>query len=342
MKNNDFIWGTLLHLGMNMWDDNQVPWERMPDTPAAAEKANLMGPTKASRIRNYVRCDEAVWKDATAEVKSTGGNMVVIDLGEACFYPSHPELAVKGTWSTEKMRAEIARLRKLGLEPIPKLNFSTCHDSWLKDYHRMISTPEYYRVCQDVINDVCDLFGNPRFFHLGFDEEMAIAQFNTGLCVCRQGDLWWHDFLKMVGFVERRGVRAMIWSDYIWTNKALFLKRMPKTVLQCNWYYRDDFSAKKLVWNDAFEKKGGWGETVHGAVSFLELEKAGYDQLPCCSNWACDTCADALVGFCKNHIAPERLKGFMTAPWCATLPDKRDKLLAGIRQLGEARKKYYL
>ena len=41
------------------------------------------------------------------------------------------------------MRKELDRMRALGLEPLPKLNFSTCHDAWLKDYHRMISTPQY-------------------------------------------------------------------------------------------------------------------------------------------------------------------------------------------------------
>jgi len=33
------------------------------------------------------------------------------------------------------MKDEIARLKGLGLEPIPKLNFSACHDAWLKDYN---------------------------------------------------------------------------------------------------------------------------------------------------------------------------------------------------------------
>jgi hypothetical protein len=44
-------------------------------------------------------------------------------------YPSHPELAVKGSWSPEKMKSELARLRALGLEPIPKRNFSASHDA---------------------------------------------------------------------------------------------------------------------------------------------------------------------------------------------------------------------
>ena len=61
-------------------------------------------------------------------------------------FPSHPELAVKGSWSPERMQKELERLRGLGLEPIPKLNFSAMHDEWLGDYGRMLCTDEYYRV----------------------------------------------------------------------------------------------------------------------------------------------------------------------------------------------------
>ena len=60
--------------------------------------------------------------------------------------------------------------RQVSFELIPKLNFSACHDIWLKDYSRMLSTPIYYEVCRDVIQEVCEVF-KPRYFHLGMDEE---------------------------------------------------------------------------------------------------------------------------------------------------------------------------
>ena len=96
--------------------------------------------------------------------------MVLIDLAEGLVYPSHPELAVKGSWSVERMRKELDRLRGMGLEPIPKLNFSTTHDLWLGEYHRMVSTKKYYEVCADLIRDVGEIFGTPRMIHIGFDE----------------------------------------------------------------------------------------------------------------------------------------------------------------------------
>jgi hypothetical protein len=80
-----------------------------------------------------------------------GMNMVVIDVGDAIEYASHPEISVKNAWSSTRLGEELARLRSLGLEPIPKLNFSTAHDQWLHDYSRMVSTPVYYKVCAEVI-----------------------------------------------------------------------------------------------------------------------------------------------------------------------------------------------
>lgn len=34
----------------------------------------------------------------------------------------------------------------------------------------MISTPIYYKVCEDLIVDVADIFDHPRFLHIGYDE----------------------------------------------------------------------------------------------------------------------------------------------------------------------------
>ena len=186
--------GMFLNLGYNMWSDVPVKdWGNMP-------KEDLSYVAAA----DGVRCDEEVWRRVTGRMSELKFNTVVIDLGEACFYPSHPELAVKGTWSVDKMRKEIARLRGLGIEPIPKLNFSTSHDTWLKDYGRMVSTPDYYKVCSDVIRDVCEIFDKPRFLHLGYDEESFGHQSRYAYGVVRSGSLWWEDFLffvKVAGLV---------------------------------------------------------------------------------------------------------------------------------------------
>jgi hypothetical protein len=304
-----FMWGALLHMGTNMWSD-------VPVKSWGAFKPEELDLVCAA---DHLRFDEAVWQTLTRRMKVAGMNLVVIDLGEALQYKSHPELSVKGSWALDKFRTELARLRTMGLEPIPKLNFSTAHDTWLKDYGRQVSTAIYYRVCADMIREVCEIFDKPRFFHLGYDEETAGHQSQYSYAVVRQGDLWWHDFLFFVKEVEGLGMRPWIWSDYYWNHPEEFLKRMPKSVLQSNWYYGAGFEPDK-------QKE---------VQAYLDLDKAGFDQVPTGSNWTSDVNFKGTVGFCKKNLAPERLKGFLMAPWFFTLKEWQEKNLQAIAQVEE-------
>ena len=338
------IWSALLHLGANMWDDfADGPDDFARSEEEEAKRPNPFGPASAgrrckrSRYHSYLRCDDGIFRGNVDHCAARGLNTVFIDLGEGVAYPSHPELAVAGTWSVEKMKAELARIRSLGLEPVPKLNFSACHDSWLKEYHRMLSTRKYYEVVADLIRDVVEIFDHPRLFHIGYDEEFADAQFNTFFCVVRKGDLWWHDLNYTIGQVSRHGARPVMWADAIWTGREEFVRRASRDVLMSNWYYRDDFSEKKQQWDSEFEKRGGWGETRNGLSGFLALEEAGFDQLPCGSNWNNDRNMGLLVDFCRKRIDPSRLKGFCMAPWDVSRgSDKAEHTRAGINQLAAA------
>ena len=305
------IRAVLLHLGHNLWCD----WHA-PDAPAASGR----GVPDAK-----LRCQDELWRRATDYAAAKGCNMVVVDLGEGLVYPSHPELAVEGSWSADKMRAEVKRLREIGLEPIPKLNFSTTHNGWLKQYRRMVSTPTYYKVCEDLISDVSDIFDSPRLFHLGYDEETAGHQSQYEYTVVRQGELWWHDFLFFVKTVEELGMRPWIWSDYYWHHPELFLQRMPKSVLQSNWYYGAQFDDAK-----DFAKKR--------VQAYVDFDKAGFDQVPCGSNWSCDENFGGTVSFCKKNVSADRLKGYLMAPWFFTTESKRQKLLQAVDQVGAAMK----
>ncbi len=296
-----FMWADLLHFGVNIQCD-------LPVTKWGIYQGEDL---KLMTAADHVRFDEGVFDRVTDRMVAKGLNTVVIDLEEALFYPSHPELAVRGTWSVDRFRRKLADLRAKGLEPIPKLNFSTTHDIWLKDYHKMVSTAKYYRVCADVIADVIETFDTPRYFHIGFDEETAGHQAKHSIAIVRQGDLWWHDFLFMVKEVEKKGVRAWCWSDKIWKAKDEFLKRMPKTVLQSNWYYG----------TQAFEQ-GVLAHREHPehADAYLWLDKAGYDQVPTGSNWSTPENMAATVKFVRAHCDAGRIKGFLAAPWVKTLP----------------------
>ena len=311
-KEDRMIWGLMIQLGHNMWGEEPLYGAPSPD------KAD-----KYAQPRN--RTDRKLWNEVTEYAAKKGVNLLLIDLGEGLVYPSHPELAVEGSWTPEEMKKELARLRGLGLEPIPKLNFSTTHDAWLKDYSRMISSPDYYKVCADLIRDVCEIFGKPRLFHLGMDEEAIGAQGSSRLAVERHEPLWWHDFLFLAGEVEKNGSRPWIWSDYQWKHPKTFPQRMPKSVMQSNWYYFTTFG--NCVRREEEIQKRTFPDGLTAPQGFLDLESAGYDQIPCASNYKVPDNYRMLVKFCREHISRERIKGFLIAPWQRTYGEKCRELL---------------
>ena len=290
------IWAFMVHLGCNCWADHTV--DRWGDS--AGLQAESHSP------EDYMRFDDEEWQFITSRVAALGGNMILLDLAEGLQYESHPELSAKGAWSKDRLEREKRRLAEKGIELIPKLNFSTGHDTWLKEYHRMVSTPDYYRVCSDLIAEVSELFGKPRFFHLGYDEETIHNQRASHFAVVRQGELWWHDFLWFNETVKKAGSRSWIWSDYGWRHRDEFLARMPRDVLQSNWYYYHI---------DGEQDK----EHLERIAFFDELDKAGFDQIPCGSAYSWKPNFTELVRYCRMHLAgSSRLKGFMLAPWTRT------------------------
>ena len=316
----EMMWASLIHFGFNSWYDTPLT--------EAPRDANPHYLTRC--CADHTRFDEDLWREVSVMLRESGCNTVVVDLGEFMKFPSHPELAVKGSWEPERMQAEKKRLEAMGFEVIPKLNFSAAHDSWLKDYHKMLSTEKYYGVCADVIRDTIEIFGTPRYFHLGYDEETPRHQSadRYRMCIVRQGDLWWHDFLWFVKQVEDRGVRPWIWSDYIWNHKEEFLKRMPRSVLQSNWYYSGFANCDPKSRDATFIKAYEW------------LEKGGFDQVPTGSN--CDKANPQnmreTVEHCRKVVAPERLKGFMMGSWARTWRAEEERLKESVGLLAEAKR----
>ena len=307
----DMIWAYLIHLGYNMWSDRDTPewtqWSRLPYFAA----------------RPFLRCHTPLWRDLLKRMAGAGVNMVVIDLGEGVEYDSHPEIAVRRAWQPERLRRELARIRDLGLEPIPKFNFSTAHDQWLGPYARCVSTDAYYAVCRDLIAEAAQLFDHPRLFHLGMDEETAGHQRFYQYAVMRQHDLWWHDLYFLIEQVEKAGARPWIWSDYIWRHPDDFRRKMPRSVLQSNWYYGKSFSLKRRY-----------------VQAYLDLEKHRYDQVPAGSNYSVPVNLHRTAQFCRKRLAPRRLRGFLQTVWRPTLEPYRHYHESAIDLVADAKTRW--
>ena len=307
-----FKWIDLVHLGMKMWGDLPRQPERQGiQTKILTDEEYAAVMTAENLDLNRMHFDFDFWVALSKKLRSSGCNAVMLDVGEGLAYPSHPELAVKGSWSPDRLKAEVGRLRGMGFEVIPKLNFSTSHDAWLGPYERMVSTPKYYEVCADVIRDAMEVFAPVHDFHIGFDEEdVPHFQRNSSILVMRQGDLWWRDLNWFVREVERHGARAWVWSDYIRRHPLdEFCRKMPKSVVQNPWTYR---ATKAKMDADPLIK------------IYRTLADAGYDVAPCGSNcYGVTENFPAMAEYCKTHLPPDRFKGMIMAPWIRTIAPYR-------------------
>jgi len=294
----------LLHLSYNMWCDRNYP-----------------GASPHIVAQPYLRFDETLWRDVLTAMAEAGMNALVLDLGDGVRWDSHPEIAVENAWTPAKLREELDRARELGIEPLPKLNFSTAHDAWLGPYSRMVSTPQYYEVCRDLIDEASELFGRPRLFHLGMDEERAEYQRHYAYAVMRQHELWWHDLGMLIEAVESTGARAWVWSDQGWSAPEEFCARMPHRVVQSNWYYDTTF-----------------GEDEVAPQFYGELAAHGYDQIPTGSNWSSPENFERTVEYCIERVPADKLLGFLMAPWHPTLEEYRQHHLSAVSQVKAARR----
>ena len=315
------IWANLIHLSYNMWMDHDP--KSVPEEVARKYTSCVDTYLWAHNYKPFLTCDKKLWDEILVKTADSGMNMVILDLGDGVKYKSHPEIAVKNAWSVSALKAELKKIRKMGLEPIPKLNFSAGHKAWLGPYQRMISSKKYYEVCRNLINEVCDIFEKPRLFHIGMDEEDFKNQVHYQNVVIRQKDLWWNDLYYLVDLVEKRNARAWVWSDLVWALPEEYLKKMPKSVLQSNWYYKNNF-----------------GKDVMEVKYYDELEKHGFDQVPTGSNHSTNENFGLTVDYCKKNIDPSRLKGFMQTVWRPTLPQCTDRHLSAIQQVKDVIKTY--
>jgi hypothetical protein len=329
---DDLIWSNFFQFSYNCYSED-------------AEACGFYRRHPELSYKPYLRWDDKLWDDLVKQMVQAGVNQVVFSLGDGIRYDSHPEIAVEGAWTPAEMRAEKARLQTLGITLVPKLNFSTAHDLWLGEYHRMVSTPTYYRVCADLIAEVIDIFDQPPLFHLGYDEETWQHQSWYEYSVIRQHDLWWRDFLWFVDQVRLRGSRPWIWSDKIWTHTAEFMARMPADVIQSNWYYWGNFD---LDVDRATAQEQGIDLTMPPAErqqttplhAYMDLLAGGWDQIPAGSIDEVDDNFPGTIPFAQRHLPSSKVPGFLQTTWRPMLEPYRDMFERGIEKIAEGRSRY--
>ena len=304
------IYSYLIHLSDNMWCQPSVK------LPGDIEH------------QAHLNCDDKVWRTVIDFLPGQGYNAVVIDVGDGVQYETHPEISVSGAWSKDKLKAELEYIRSKGMKVIPKLNFSAGHDGWLGKYSMMISTPEYYQVCKDLILEVAELFGTPELFHLGMDEETYGNQLKYRMIRVRHLDLLWHDLFFFFDVCQQAGCRPWIWADHCCRNPQDFLAHMPKCAVQSNWFY------------GRFQKNSDGSYNENDVEVYRKLEQYGYDQIPTISAIVYPGHASDIMQLAKSDIAPERLLGYISTPWYMTTPSDIYSLLNEAQRFGDALRKH--
>ena len=98
-KDKEFIWAHLVHLGSNMWnEEGNTRGREHRSTPCASP---------------VLRFKRELWDTHVKNLRESGVNTLVVDVGEAMRYESHPELAVEGSFDRERMLDELAKLRAI-------------------------------------------------------------------------------------------------------------------------------------------------------------------------------------------------------------------------------------
>ena len=145
---------------------------------------------------------------------------------------------------------------------------------------------------------------------------------------------------SLIKCVEDCGSRAWVWSDYGWEHKSYY-RRCPKSVVQSNWYYDEELGKYSL--DPKINKH------AHRLVQFHDLDKAGFDQIPCGTNWSGagrrasakiggDDIIEGVVKYCRQNISQQHLLGFLMAPWrdCATRGKHYDMNMKAIDLFADA------
>lgn len=205
-----------IHLGYNMWFD---------------KNALLKFAEEDNRERDFLYFDKTTWDTVTEFLPGQGFNTVVIDLAEGVRYDSAPELAVEGSLSKEELSQMLSRLRSLGLNPIPKLDFSSAHDIWMKDYARMLCTTPYRNLVKNLIAEVSELFDKPAYFHIGMGDENNEYQKYYEYIATRSRILFWEDTNIMLDACRAAGARPMMSGEYFYQEPYVFNKEISSDVV---------------------------------------------------------------------------------------------------------------
>lgn len=238
-------------------------------------------------------------------------------------FDSLPELSWPEAYTKDEVRPLLQEAKDMGLELIPVFNhfghatagrvkhgkhvvldqnprlwYLFSEDGWCWDIRRA----EVRALLKNVRAELCDLFGDGSYFHIGCDEAYNYPYTAQGLNVLC-------DFIgEIADDLIAHGRRPVMWADMLLykheqyrqrdklvaaavsaESEAFLLEHIDKRILLADWQY--------------------WA-TCSPVETSLTLQKAGFDVLLC--PWDCSTeCTDA----CTETVKQYALFGLMHTTW---------------------------
>lgn len=208
------------------------------------------------------------WKEFTADMKSKSGRSWEVQKAYSWAKNSiHVDNGFGDVLTHDEMKEIVRQCRERGLNVIPEVPSLSHSDYIVQAYPELNerkedpypdtycpSNPKSYEVLFDVIDEVLEVF-DPEYVNIGHDEAYTFA-----LCDRCRGkspvDLYVNDITKINDYLKSKGRKALMWSEKVY-NATLDGKpvggaanpkygipalyecagRIPKDVLQMNWYY---------------------------------------------------------------------------------------------------------
>lgn len=221
-------------------DAKELPGVHIRDWPDHPIRAALVHLSHCNQYKN----DKCTFKmDLGRQLIETAGrgrmNMLILDIKDGMVYRSHPEISLPGAISQADVAALVELARSYGMDVVPKYNLSTTHLGWILPAVKVpeeVDTEKFWKVAEDVANEIIEVVKPEHYFHAGFDEDRG-----------RNREKYLERLLHMHKFLADRKLTTMIWADqFCYTNlhtgklegPEKILDRVPKDVVMVDWRYQ--------------------------------------------------------------------------------------------------------
>lgn len=217
-------------------------------------------------------------------------------------WQSHPEINVPWGMSKEEVRAILAEARRYDIEVIPLVELLG-HVGWMFQngqhldlaedpaarYAYCPSNPATYRLVFDILGEALELFGHPRYFHIGHDEFTHRGKFaQEGPCKGKSvTELFAQDTIRLHDYLAAHRARTMMWGDMLLgpgeaadatdaptvaeaeRRRAL----LPKDILITDWHYQpaDAYPSVGIFRRAGFDV---WGATWYRPANIEGFARA--------------------------------------------------------------------